>query len=444
MNTSFSPDDLQTASLVTRRDFLRTTSAAAGVSVLGSLSLPSGVFAQGSDTLKVALIGCGARGSGAANQALETGNVKLVAMADAFAERVQSALSAVREQQPDKVDVPRERQFTGLNGYKQAIALADVVILTAPPGFRPEHYEEAVRQGKHVFMEKPVATDAPGIRRLLAANEIAKQKNLKVGVGFQRHHKPGYLETIKRIQDGAIGDIHTLRCYWRGTSRGGLPRNPGESELQYQVRNWYFFTWLSGDHIVEQHCHNIDVGNWVKGAHPIRAHGVGGRQVRTSKEHGQIFDHHFVEFEYADGARMFSECCQIPATWRKVSEHAVGTKGTADFGNDRNQFVITGATAWRYRASKADNPYQLEHDALFDAIRNNKPFNEAASAAYSTMTAIMGRMATYSGALIEWDDAFNSKLQLAPSSCTWQTQPPVQPDENGFYPVAMPGTTVAV
>jgi predicted dehydrogenase len=431
-------------SAVTRRGFLRTTSSAASLSLLAGLGVPSAAFAAGGDTLRLALIGCGGRGSGAAAQALNTGNVKLVAMADAFESRLQSSLATLKKQELDKVDVPASNQFAGLDAYKKAMTLADVVILAASPGFRPEHFEEAVRQGRHVFMEKPLGTDAPGIRRVLAANEEAKKKNLKVGVGFQRRHKPGYLETIKRIQDGAVGDIQAMRCYWRGTSRGGLTREPGETELQYQIRNWYFFTWLSGDHIVEQHCHNIDVCNWIKGTHPIRASGLGGRQVRTTKEHGQIFDHHFVEFEYADGTRMFSECSQIPGIWHTVSEYVQGTKGRADLVNDRNNFTITGPGAWRYRAAKGDNPYQLEHDDLFDAIRSNKPYNEVEFAAYSSMTAIMGRMATYSGELIEWDDAFASKLQLVPATCTWETPPPVLPNADGFYPVALPGKTVAL
>jgi len=430
---------------VSRRDFLKSTSTVVVGSLLGSLAIDRAAFAASTDTLKVALIGCGNRGSGAADQALTTsGPLKLVAMADAFEKRLLSSLDILKKKHGEKVDVPKEHQFVGLDGFKQAIAIADVAILATSPGFRPEHFEEAVRQGKHIFMEKPVATDAPGVRRVLAANEDAKKKNLKVGVGFQRHHKPGYLQTIKRIQDGAIGDILAMRCYWRGTSRGGLPREEGETELQYQIRNWYFFTWLSGDHIVEQHCHNIDVCNWIKGTHPIRASGLGGRQVRTSKEHGQIFDHHFVEFEYKDGTRMFSECSQIPRIWHTVTEHVQGTKGRADLANDRNGFAITGPSAWRYRSQQGDNPYQIEHDDLFDAIRNDKPYNEAEYGALSTMTAIMGRMATYSGELIEWEDAFNSKLELVPKTLAWNSTPPVVPKADGSYPVALPGTTVAL
>ena len=293
-------------------------------------------------------------------------------------------------------------------------------------------------------MEKPVATDAPGIRRVLAAAAAAKKKNLKVGVGFQRHHKPGYIEMIKRLQDGAIGDIQLLRCYWDGGSRDGVERLPDEAEMHYQIRNWYYFTWLSGDHIVEQHVHNIDVCNWIKNGHPVRAQGMGGRQVRNAKRHGQIYDHHFVEFEYADGTRMLSQCRQIPGCWTNVSEHALGTKGEAQLNNDRNGFAIKGSHAWRYSSKEKIDAYQQEHDDLFAAIRNDTPYDEAESGAISTMTGILGRMATYSGQQIEWDDAINSKTELVPNTCSWDTQPPVLPDAEGWYPIAKPGKTVAV
>jgi len=428
----------ESSSNFSRRDFLKTTSGVVGGTLLGGLSIERAAFAAGSDTIKLALIGCGGRGSGAANQALNTGNVKLVAMADTFEKKLQFSLENLKTEHADKIDVPKENQFTGFDAYKKAIALADVVILATSPGFRPVHFEEAVRQGKNVFMEKPLATDATGIHRILAANEDAKKKNLKVGVGFQRHHQSSYTEIIKRLHDGAIGDIHALRVYWRGGSRAGLLREKGESELQYQIRNWYYFTWLSGDHIVEQHCHNIDVGNWIKGAHPIRAHGLGGRQVRHALENGQIYDHFSVEFEYEDGARMFSVCSQIPHLFGEVSEHAMGSKGSADLGR---AFVIKGPNAFHGKGEGRSNAYQVEHDDLFDAIRNNKPYNEVESAAKSTMTAILGRMATYSGEKIEWDDAFNSKLELVPEISSWDSKPPVLPDADGRYPVAMPGLT---
>jgi predicted dehydrogenase len=434
---------------LSRRKFLKTTGvAAAGLSALGNFAaaadapnIERSAHPGGGDTIKLALVGCGGRGSGAADAALKTGNVKLVAMADTFDDQLQSHLSILSKNHPNKVDVPQERQFTGFDGYKKAIAEADVVILATPPGFRPIHFEEAVAQGKNAFLEKPVATDAPGVRRVLAANEEAKKKGLKVGVGFQRHHQKAYIETLARLRDGAIGDLLDMRVYWRGASRGGKPRLANETEMQYQIRNWYFYTWLSGDHIVEQHCHNIDVGNWIKGTHPIRANGIGGRQSRISKECGQIFDHHYAEFEYADGTRMFSQCSQFPHGWGRMSEHVRGTKGTVDL-NLSNQFVIKGANPWRFEG-KGGDPYQVEHDDLFAAIRENKPYNEADYAAYSTMTAIMGRMATYSGMEVEWDAAFNCAATLLPSAFSWDTTPPVVPEADGFYPVARPGETLA-
>jgi predicted dehydrogenase len=431
----------------TRRGFLRTSGAAAiGGGLFAALPIERSVFAASTDTLKLALIGCGGRGTGAASQAMSTdGPTKLVAMADVQPDKLEASIANLSKAHAAKMDVPSERQFTDFDGYKKAIALADVVLIAGPPGFRPVHFEEAVRQGKHVFMEKPVATDAPGIRRVLAAAEEAKKKNLKVAVGLQRHHKPGYLETVKRIKDGALGNIQLLRAYWNGGSRDGVERLPNEKEMHYQIRNWYYLTWLSGDHIVEQHVHNIDVCNWIKGEHPVRAQGMGGRQVRNAKRHGQIFDHHFVEYEYADGTRMISQCRQIPGCWSTVSEHATGSKGSADLSDGRNLFVIKTDQVWRYPGrEKRLDAFQNEHDDFFEAIRNDKPYSEAEYGANSTMTAIMGRMATYSGKQVEWDEAINSKLALVPEVTSWDSEPPVLPNEEGWYPVAMPGSTVAL
>ncbi|HEY3862652.1 MAG TPA: Gfo/Idh/MocA family oxidoreductase [Verrucomicrobiae bacterium] len=425
---------------VSRRHFLGTAGkAAAGLSILGGLSIERNAYAAGTDTIKLALVGCGGRGSGAADQALAAGkDIKLVAMADAFENRLASSLQALQGKHPEQVDPATVNSYVGLDAYKKAIADADVVILATPPGFRPQQFEEAVEQGKHVFMEKPLGTDPAGVRRILAANEKAKAKNLKVGVGFQRHHQAEYVQSYERIKNGDIGDLMCLRVYWRGGSRGGQPKHPGETEVQYQIRNWYFFTYLSGDHIVEQHCHNIDMGNWFKGGHPISANGVGGRQSRTSKECGQIYDHHYVEFTYPDGSCMISQCSQFPKGWGYVGEALMGTKGTAKFHN--KDFIITGAKAWKYDGPTKD-PYHVEHQDLFAAIRAGTPYNEAQYGAESTMTAIMGRMATYSGQEVHWDDAFNCQISLMPSEMSFDRNPPVMPDAGGFYPVAHPGQT---
>lgn len=428
---------------VTRRGFLKTTSSAMmSGALLGGLALERSVFAAPDDTLKIALIGCGGRGSGAANQALKTaGKTKLVAVADAFKDRLEGALRNLKEEHKDKVEVTPETQFVGFDGYKKAIALADVVILATPPGFRPLHFEEAIKQGKHVFMEKPVAVDAVGVRKVLAAAEEAKKKNLKVGVGLQRHHQPGYIETMKRLHDGAIGDIVAARCYWNDGGVWVNPRKAGQSEMEYQMRNWYYFNWLCGDHINEQHIHNLDVINWAKNAYPVRCHGMGGREVRKGVDFGEIYDHHAVEYEYADGSRMFSQCRHIRGCWNSVSEAVIGTKGTADI----NQYVIRAGEAWRYRQSGPHDPYQQEHDDLFDAIRNNKPFNEAENGAKSTLTAVMGRMATYSGKVVEWDKALNSSIDLSPKQYAWDALPQSLPDpKTGLYAIAIPGVTETV
>ncbi|MDX1951733.1 MAG: Gfo/Idh/MocA family oxidoreductase [Verrucomicrobiota bacterium] len=427
---------------VNRRSFLQATSTVVGGAMLGALSIERSAFAAGNENeLKLALVGCGGRGSGAAAQALATeGKVKLVAVADAFKDRLQGSLDNLLRQSKDRVDVPEDRQFVGFDGYKKAIELADVVILATPPGFRPIHFEEAVRQGKHVFMEKPVAVDAVGVRKVLAAAEEAKKKKLKVGVGLQRHHQLGYIATVKRLHDGQIGDILASHCYWNDGGVWVKPRQPGQTEMEYQMRNWYYFNWLSGDHINEQHIHNLDVINWVKNAYPVKAQGLGGRQVRTGKDYGEIYDHHAVEFEYADGSKMFSQCRHIRGCWNSVSEHVIGTKGKCNVGGH----TITGDNPWRFRGDRPRDPYQQEHDDLFDAIRNDKEFNEAFNGAKSTLTAIMGRMATYSGQMIEWDKALNSEIDLMPTDFSWDAKPKVLPDENGFYPIAMPGTSVVV
>ena len=435
-----------------RRDFLKTSSTAiAGSALLGTLSIESAVHAAADDTLKIALIGCGGRGSGAADQALSTaGPTKLVAMADAFEDKLSDSLAHLTNEHKDKIDVPKDRQFIGFEGYKQAIALADVVILATPPGIRPIHFEEAIRQGKHVFMEKPVATDAVGVRKVLAAAAEAKAKNLKVGVGLQRRHQAGYLDTIKRIHDGQIGDVVAMRCYWDGNTpwvrtRAELEKKYGRklSEIEYQMRNWYYFNWLCGDHIVEQHIHNLDVINWVKNGHPVRAQGMGGCEVRKGPDYGEIFDHHFVEYEYADGSRLSSQCRHILGCFNKVSEHAVGTKGAVDLDNG-GHWKIAGANPWKRGKDGEKNPYQQEHDDLFDAIRNNKTYNEAENGAIATMTAILGRMCTYSGKMIEWDEAINSNINLQPKVYAFDAEAPVNPGPDGLYPLAIPGKTVVI
>jgi myo-inositol 2-dehydrogenase/D-chiro-inositol 1-dehydrogenase len=444
----------QTEAVFSRRSFLKNTSTAvAGGALLGAL--PVERFALGAspgDTVRIALVGAGGRGSGAADQALNAGGegVKLVAIADAFEDRARGSLKNLKNKHDQTVQVKDDMVFVGLDGYKQAIAQADLVILATPPGFRPIHFEEAVRQGKHVFMEKPVAVDGPGVRKVIAAAKEAKAKNLKVGVGLQRRHQPNYLETVARLHDGAIGDIVAMRCYWNGgpvgpkAERAKLTKSMGRAptEMEYQIRNWYMFNWLCGDHIVEQHIHNLDVINWIKKGYPVRCHGLGGRCFQRGPDSGEIFDHHAVEYEYADGSRMFSQCCQFPGAWSSVSEHCIGTKGTCDVSGH----TIRGENAWRRRgpAGESNDGWQLEHYPLLAAIRGDKEHNEAERGALSSLTAIMGRMATYSGKIVEYEAALNSQIDLMPEKFSMDALPKVLPGPDGLYPVAIPGKTVAV
>jgi predicted dehydrogenase len=435
-----------------RRDFLKASTAAVGAGLVAQSGLAPRAFAAGSDVIKIGLVGCGGRGAGAVGDNLRANQgTRLVAVGDIFEDRLESGVRAIQaalRSEPDRVAVDRDHQFSGFDAYEKVLASdVDLVVLATPPGFRPIHFEAAVKAGKHVFMEKPVAVDGPGIRRVLAANEIAEAKNLRVGVGLQRHHQPMYLEAIERIHNGAIGDVTALRVYWNGRTPWD-PRRTREQtkgEMEYQIRNWYFYTWLSGDHIVEQHIHNLDVGNWIKNDHPVRCWGMGGRQVRTDKKYGEIFDHHAVEYEYGDGSRMFSQCRHQDGTWSNVSEHAIGTKGVADMGDGQGASIKSAGNDWQYkRAGRSPLPYQIEHADLVAALRAGRPYNEAKNGAYSSLTAIIGRMATYSGKQVDWDAALNSQIDLVPERFAWDAEPRVMPLADGSYPIAVPGATKAV
>lgn len=424
----------------TRRRFISQSTAATSATLAMAAT---GVHAEGEDKkLKLGLVGCGGRGAGAANQAMTADDgVTLFSMCDVNRETLDKAHDILEKGKPGRLDVPENRRYSDFEGYKRVIADCDVVILATSPGFRPQHFAEAVAQGKHVFMEKPVASDVAGIKQVIEAGKQAKAKNLKVGVGLQRRHQPGYQEWIKRIQDGAIGEIRTIRALWNGSSRPGKPRVDGETELEYQIRNWYYFTWLSGDHNVEQHVHNLDVANWIMGEqHPVVARGMGGREVRNNKENGQIFDHHFVEYEYADGTLLYSQARQIPDCDRDISESAIGTLGRADLM--QREFTITGPNADTMRFRRNEDGHQLEHYPFFKAIHEDLPYNEAQRGADATMVAILGRMANYSGKTVTWDDAMASNQKLVPEGLVdFSSEAPVQPDADGWYPVAVPGQT---
>lgn len=439
MNDSSNPSN------ASRRDFMRQGSFLAGGLIAAPLISKANFFSGADDTIRIALIGCGGRGTGAALQALKSKqNVKLVAMADAFRNRIDDCHKALSEEAANnslggRIDVPEERKFTGFDAYQKAIPLADVVILTTPPGFRPIHFEEAVRQNKHIFMEKPVATDPAGVKKVLAVAEEAKRKKLNVVVGLQRHYQNSYRELFKRKD--LIGDITSAQAWWNNDGVWVNARKPGQTEMEYQMRNWYYFVWLCGDHIVEQHIHNIDVINWFKGGYPVKAQGMGGRQVRNGKDHGEIFDHHYVEFEYADGSVLNSQCRHIKGTSAKVDELIVGTKGKIFCGKSAIT-DLKGKPIFQYDRKKENDPYQTEHDELFAAIAKGEyKFADAENGAKSTMTAILGRMATYSGQVLEFDKMLNSGLNLQPATYDFAAAPPVLPGTDGFYKVAVPGVT---
>ncbi len=426
----------------TRRDFIKSTSAVlAGGALVGSLPIARAAHSFDSGEIKIGLVGCGGRGTGAATQALDTNSpenrVKLTAVADPFQFRIDEALKGIRGKHAERVDVT-DRTFVGVDAFKRLIdSDIDMVILTSPPGFRPLHFETAVKAGKHVFMEKPVATDAPGVRRVLAANKLAKEKKLVVAVGLQRHHESGYQATIAKLKDGAIGDINFTRCYWNNDGVWTRPRKPEQSELEYQINNWYYFNWLSGDHICEQHIHNLDVINWLMDGPPETAQGQGGRQVRIGPDSGQIFDHHMIEYTYKNGVKLLSQCRHIPGCWSSQSEYAHGSSGWCDIGAgkiyDRNDKQI-------WSAPKNENGHAKEHFDLFAEIRKGVIPNEGDNGAYSTMTSIMGRMATYTGKVVKWDQCLNSKVSLANTDAmsSFANEAPIQP-EGGKYWVPTPG-----
>ena len=415
-----SNEDKSNRSHFSRRDFLTTSATVGAASAL--MTTANFAYARQDTKIRVGLIGCGGRGSGAANDcATSSDNVELYAMGDVFKDRLDSSRKNLGQALGAKMNVTDERCFTGLDAIKGVLASGvDMVILATPPGFRPIHFKAAVEAGKHIFMEKPVATDAPGIREVLAAAEVAAAKKLCVVAGTQRRHQLAYVETIKRIHDGAIGDIVGGQIYWNGggvgSGTGPIPANP---DVEWQIRHWYFFTWLSGDHITEQHVHNIDVMNWVMKTHPESALGVGGRSQRTAEIYGQIFDHFATDFTFPGGVHIASMCRHWDNTPSNVSEHFVGTKGATDANT-----YIAGAAPFKFDGG-GRNPYVQEHADLIAAIRSGKTVNEQKQVAESTRSAIMARMAAYTGQIVTWEQALNSNENLRPAPLALKTPAPV-------------------
>jgi myo-inositol 2-dehydrogenase / D-chiro-inositol 1-dehydrogenase len=439
----------------TRREFL-ARSAGLTAGLVGTLGLSRSARAAAGDELRIGLVGCGGRGTGAVRDALSTrGSMRLVAIGDVFPDRVERSLKALKAAEGDgtRIDVPPERQFVGFDACQKVLASdIDIVLLCTPPNFRPLHYAAAIEAGKHVFMEKPVCVDGPGYRMVMDTNKRADAKNLKVVVGLQRRHQKSYLTGIKRVHDGEVGDIVFIRTYFNMPGQGpNFDCRPATtSEMEYQMRKWGMFTWLSGDHIVEQAVHVIDIAQWLKKDEPpVKANGLGGREVRVGCGNGDIFDHHFVEYVYADGSRHYAQAKQQPGGWRHVSETVHGTKGTLTVGS--GPYGMGGDADYSTPADRgeggeiSDNPYRQEHQNLVDAIRNGTKLNDGYHGAKSSMVAVMGRMATHSGAEVTWEQATNSKLELAPglAEYTLTSTPPLETNPKGDYPISVPGLTKA-
>lgn len=424
---------------MSRRDFIKATSA---VSLAAAVSQVGPLFAGGSDKIRVGLIGCGGRGTGAAIDCVNSSpSIVITALGDIFPDRWQASLKRLQEKLPaESVAVNPDSCFSGFDAFKKVLASdCDMVILASPPHFRSRHLKAAVEAGKHIFMEKPVAVDPPGIRSVIKSSELAATKGLAIVAGTQRRHQNHYLEITKRVHNGDIGEIIAGQCYWnmgalwiRRAYENWIKYQTGDwTDMEWQIRNWLFLTWLSGDHIVEQHVHNLDVINWFMGANPVKCMGMGGRQVRTGPEFGNIFDHFAVEYEYPNGARVMSMCRQTPGCAENVAERVFGTKSMA-YTDGANGY-IRGANAYKVEED-SPNPYVQEHTDLIASIRNGKPLNEGKRVAESTLTAIMGRMSTYTGRALSWDWVMNaSKLDLSP--------PRYEFGDLLMAPVAVPGKT---
>jgi predicted dehydrogenase len=427
-----------------RREFLKRSATLAGAAVTTSLALKRSVHAAGSDALKIGLIGCGGRGSGAVVSALGVDEgATLTAMADPFGDRMETSRQSLQKRLGARIAVDDEHCFDGFDGHKRLLESGvDVAIMAEPPHFRPMHIEDCVEAGVHVFAEKPMAVDAPGVRRVLAAGEKARQKNLSFVSGFETRYSPAAREAVKRIHDGAIGDLVAIHGTYNIGDLWHRGRQPDWSEMTYQMRNWYYFTWLSGDHNVEQHVHFHDLAAWLMHDEPpLHAWGYGGRSVRTEAMYGDIFDHHAVLFDYPNGTRVYAFTRQQRNCWREVSYEVLGTKGRLSRGKGGwGSYVIEGQTNWA--AEKSDvNPEMNCFAEMFAAMRAGQPINDSHSMGRSTMLAILGRMATHGGQLVSWEEAFNSNRMLAPKSYAWDADPPVLPGPDGQYPHAIPGVT---
>jgi myo-inositol 2-dehydrogenase / D-chiro-inositol 1-dehydrogenase len=427
---------------LSRRGFLKGSAALAGAAV-GTLTIARSAHAAGSGTIRAGLIGCGGRGSGAAANAMNAGpDVKIVALADIFADRVEGACKRLKQIKPEQVDVPPERRFVGFDGYRKVIQSdVDVVLIACASHFHPQYLKAAVEAGKHVFCEKPHSLDVPGLRVAMAAADEAARKKLSLVSGLCWRYDPGVREAMKRVRDGAIGEIIAIQENYLGTPYILRERRPEWSEMEYQFQNWYHFNWLSGDQTAQQLIHSIDKSSWALGdVPPVRAWGMGGRQVCVEPQYGDQFDHHSVVFEYANGVRVFGACRDMPGCYSETTDVILGTKGRAFLPNRPR---IEGQNPWQYKGG-GEGMYDVEHKELFDAIRAGKPINNRSYMFTSTMLAILAQMVCYSGQAITWEEAMGSKLTFALPRYGFDVEPPIKPDKDGRYPAAVPGVTKMV
>ena len=446
------PDSSTSSRSNSRRNFLKLSGGAVAASALAGVAVPH-CHAGENNTIRLALVGCGSRGTGAVGDAFSTtgGPVKLYAMADLFEPRMQGSLKHLQRIGKDKIDVTPERCFLGFDAYRKAIDLlgpGDVVLLTTPAAFRPAHFEYAVQKGVNVFMEKSFAADAPGVRRLLKAAEASEKKPMKVAAGFMWRHSKARQEVIQRIHDGAIGDLNLLRIY-RVHGPHFCPRLPkGANELVFQIQHPFSFNWATGGFFVDWHCHNIDVACWAKGSWPVSAQGMGGR---CYSEAGNLFDHYSVEFTFADGAKLFAFSRHMNGCWNEYADYAHGTKGSAVLMTNlgtanpriyKGQQMTEENLVWKLGTGEP-NPYHEEWQVLLDAIRQDRPHNESRRAGMADLAAIMGRMAAHSGTYVTWDDAMKSNFQYVKDIDTMSldSPAPLKADADGLYAPPQPGQT---
>jgi myo-inositol 2-dehydrogenase / D-chiro-inositol 1-dehydrogenase len=427
-------------SSISRRGFLKHSAAAASVAGTASLAIGRSAHAAGDDVIKIGMIGSGSRCSGAAAQAMKAGpDVKLVSMCDVFDNRVKASRKNLQTQFPDQVDVSDDRCFVGLDGYQKVIDSVDVVLIACASKFHPMYSEAAIKAGKHVFVEKPHAIDPVGVRRVEKIAKMAKEKGLSIVSGLQSRYHAGWQETVKRIHDGAIGDVVAAQSMFLRAPYRVYSRDASLSEIEYHFWNWYHFRWLSGDDVPQSLVHNVDRISWImKEEMPSWAFGLAGRSSSFGEVYGDMFDHNTAVYEYESGARLYALCRTQKGCYNNSGDIIMGTKGTCNLARCR----IEGETNWQFEG-KHNNPYEAEQKALIDSVRDGKPVNSGKYMATSTMIGVLGQITCYTGKPTTWDDAYKSDLQYGPTpeETSFDMDPPTVPDETGNYPLPLPGLT---